>query len=246
MHPKNELVEADMLTRKQHELLAFLVKSSNNSEVTPSFDEMREAVGLASKSGIHRLVTALEERGYIRRLPNKARAIEILRTPLSLQDETLTIAEADNIIRPSFGSSPSLHRSDHADENFGKSVNLPLLGRIAAGTPIEALSDPSATFSVPEAMVASGEHFALEIVGDSMVEAGIHDGDTVIIKRTEIADNGDIVVALIEEQEATLKILRKKPGRIGLEPANPNYQTRYFETDAVRIQGRLTGLIRRY
>ena len=235
-----------MLTRKQHELLAFLVKSYNNSEVTPSFDEMREAVGLASKSGIHRLVTALEERGYIRRLPNKARAIEILRTPLSLQDETLTIAKADNIIRPSFGSSPSLHRSDHADENLGKSVDLPLLGRIAAGTPIEALSDPSATFSVPEAMVASGEHFALEIVGDSMVEAGIHDGDTVIIKRTEIADNGDIVVALIEEQEATLKILRKKPGRIGLEPANPNYQTRYFETNAVRIQGRLTGLIRRY
>lgn len=235
-----------MLTRKQNELLAFLVESSLKSEVTPSFDEMREAVGLASKSGIHRLVTALEERGYIQRLPNKARAIKILRTPPSLQAETPPIAEADNIIRPSFGSSPSLRRSDYTDESLVKSVDLPLLGRIAAGTPIEALSDPSATFSVPEAMVASGEHFALEIVGDSMVEVGIHDGDTVIIKRTEIADSGDIVVALIEEQEATLKTLRKEPGRIGLEPANPNYQTRYFETNAVRIQGRLTGLIRRY
>ena len=235
-----------MLTRKQHDLLAFLVESSHKNEVTPSFDEMREAVGLASKSGIHRLVMALEERGYIRRLPNKARAIEILRTPPSLLTETLPIAEADNIIRPSFGSSSSLRHSDQADENLGKSVELPLLGRIAAGTPIEALSDPSATFSVPEAMVASGEHFALEIVGDSMVEAGIHDGDTVIIKRTEIADSGDIVVALIEEQEATLKTLRKEPGRIGLEPANTNYQTRYFDANEVRIQGRLTGLIRRY
>ncbi len=235
-----------MLTRKQHELLAFLVESSYRSEVTPSFDEMRKAVGLASKSGIHRLVTALEERGYIRRLPNKARAIEMLRIPPALKTETLPIAEADNIIRPSFGSSPSLRRSDHETENFSKSVDLPLLGRIAAGTPIEALSDPSATFSVPEAMVTTGEHFALEIVGDSMVEAGIHDGDTVIIKRTEIADSGDIVVALIEEQEATLKTLRKEPGRIGLEPANPNYRTRYFETNSVRIQGRLTGLIRRY
>ncbi len=235
-----------MLTRKQHELLTFLAESSHRSEVTPSFDEMREAVGLASKSGIHRLVTALEERGYIRRLPNKARAIEILRTPPSLQAETRSITKADNIIRPSFGSSPSLRLSDHASESLGKSVDLPLLGRIAAGTPIEALSDPTTTFSVPEAMVASGEHFALEIVGDSMVDAGIHDGDTVIIKRTEIADSGDIVVALIEEQEATLKTLRREPGRIGLEPANPNYRTHYFETNSVRIQGRLTGLIRRY
>ena len=235
-----------MLTRKQHELLAFLVESSHKSEVMPSFDEMRKAVGLASKSGIHRLVSALEERGYVRRLPNKARAIEILRTTPLLQAKTTPLAETENIIHPSFGSSPFLRRSDHVDENLEKSVALPLLGRIAAGTPIEALSDTSATFSVPEAMVANGEHFALEIVGDSMVEAGIHDGDTVIIKRTEIADSGDIVVALIEEQEATLKTLRKEQGRIGLEPANPNYQTLYFETNAVRIQGRLTGLIRRY
>ena len=240
------LVEAYMLTRKQHELLAFLVASLQKSDVTPSFDEMKEAVGLASKSGIHRLVTALEERGYIRRLANKARAIEILRTPSDMQIDNTVSTEADNIIRPAFGSPASLKSTERADTSLGKAIDLPLLGRIAAGTPIEALSDPSATFSVPEAMISNGEHFALEIVGDSMVEAGIHDGDTVIIKRTEIADSGDIVVALIEEHEATLKTLRKESGRIGLEPANPNYQTRYFETGAVRIQGRLTGLIRRY
>ena len=235
-----------MLTRKQHELLAFLVASSQKSDVTPSFDEMRKAVGLASKSGIHRLVSALEERGYIRRLANKARAIEILRTPSDMQMEITASNETDNVIRPAFGSPASVKSTKQADSSLGKAVDLPLLGRIAAGTPIEALTDPSATFSVPEALISSGEHFALEIVGDSMVEAGIHDGDTVIIKRTEIADSGDIVVALIEEQEATLKTLRKEPGRIGLEPANPNYQTRYFESEAVRIQGRLTGLIRRY
>lgn len=240
------LVEAYMLTRKQHELLAFLVASSQKSDVTPSFDEMREAVGLASKSGIHRLVSALEERGYIRRLANKARAIEILRTPSDIQMDITASNKTDNVIRPAFGSPASVKNTKQADSSLGKTIDLPLLGRIAAGTPIEALSDPSATFSVPEALISSGEHFALEIVGDSMVEAGIHNGDTVIIKRTEIADSGDIVVALIEEQEATLKTLRKEPGRIGLEPANPNYQTRYFEAEAVRIQGRLTGLIRRY
>ena len=235
-----------MLTRKQHELLAFLVASSQKSDVTPSFDEMRKAVGLASKSGIHRLVSALEERGYIRRLANKARAIEILRTPSDMQMNITASNETDNVIRPAFGSPASVKNTKQADSSLGKVIDLPLLGRIAAGTPIEALSDPSATFSVPEALISSGEHFALEIVGDSMVEAGIHNGDTVIIKRTEIADSGDIVVALIEEHEATLKTLRKEPGRIGLEPANPNYQTRYFESEAVRIQGRLTGLIRRY
>ena len=235
-----------MLTRKQHELLAFLVASLHKSDVTPSFEEMRKAVGLASKSGIHRLVSALEERGYIRRLANKARAIEILRTPSDMKIDITASNETDNVIRPAFGSPASVKSNKQADSSLGKAIDLPLLGRIAAGTPIEALSDPSATFSVPEALISSGEHFALEIVGDSMVEAGIHDGDTVIIKRTEIADSGDIVVALIEEQEATLKTLRKEPGRIGLEPANPNYQTRYFESETVRIQGRLTGLIRRY
>ena len=153
------LVEAYMLTRKQHELLAFLVASSQKSDVTPSFDEMKEAVGLASKSGIHRLVTALEERGYIRRLANKARAIEILRTPSDIQIDNTVSAEADNIIRPAFGSPTSLKSTERADTSLGKAIDLPLLGRIAAGTPIEALSDPSATFSVPEAMISSGGAF---------------------------------------------------------------------------------------
>lgn len=213
-----------MLTGKQRELLNFLSGYLADNQHSPSFDEMREAVGLASKSGIHRLVTGLEERGYIRRLPNRARAIEILEKPGQSGSGNL--------------AAPLLAHAGLAE--------LPLLGRIAAGTPIEALSDPSSFLSVPSDMVGSGEHFALEIVGDSMIEAGIHDGDTVIIRRTEQALSGDIVVALIEEQEATLKTFRKEAGRIALEPANSSYETRYFESGKVRIQGKLTGLIRRY
>lgn len=232
-----------MLTLKQRELLVFLTEYLETHEVSPSFDEMREAVGLASKSGIHRLVSALEERGYIKRLANRARAIEILRTANNQaywqtdrnldtdQQEHTDGISSSNVIEGQFGS---------------KTVQLPLLGRIAAGTPIEALSDPSSHMAVPADMLGQGEHFALEIVGDSMIEAGIHDGDTVIIKRTEQALNGDIVVALIDQQEATLKTLRKEPGRVGLVPANRNYETRYFQSDKVRIQGKLTGLIRRY
>ena len=227
-----------MLTSKQRELLIFLTKYLEDNEVSPSFDEMREAVGLASKSGIHRLVSALEERGYIRRLANRARAIEILRTAnntvlsgVSNDSETKTASNDSNVVEGNFGTT---------------TVELPLLGRIAAGTPIEALSDPSAHLAVPADMLGHGEHFALEIVGDSMIEAGIHDGDTVIIKRTEQALNGDIVVALIDQQEATLKTLRKETGRVGLVPANRNYETRFFTTDKVSIQGKLTGLIRRY
>ena len=227
-----------MLTGKQRELLDFLVRYLAENQHSPSFDEMREAVGLASKSGIHRLVTALEERGYIRRLANRARAIEVIKT------DSMTGAaqpgkgidkggEAGNVIAAEFGRTAA-------------ATELPLLGRIAAGTPIEALSDPSSFMSVPSDMLGSGEHFALEIVGDSMIEAGIHDGDTVIIRRTDQALSGDIVVALIEEQEATLKTFRKQNGQIALEPANPSYETRYFETDKVRVQGKLTGLIRRY
>ena len=219
-----------MLTKKQYQLLSFLIEHQAEHDISPSFDEMRSAVGLASKSGIHRLISSLEERGYIRKLANRARAIEILRHPGAAS------APETNIVKPVFNkqdTQPSV-------------VELPLLGRIAAGTPIEALSDPSSYMSVPEALVSTGEHFALEIVGDSMIEAGIHDGDTVIIKRTDTANSGDIVVALVEEHEATLKTFRKEPGRIALEAANPRYETRYFETDKVRIQGRLTGLIRRY
>lgn len=210
-----------MLTRKQSELLNYLVQHAEEHEVPPSFDEMRDALGLASKSGIHRLVSGLEERGYIRRLANRARAIEIL--------------------RPSGSSSIS-----RAVTAAVEAVSLPLLGRIAAGTPIEALNDPSNQLEVPASMIGSGEHFALEIVGDSMVEAGILDGDTVVIERANTANHGDIVVALINKQEATLKTLLKEPGRIGLEAANPRYETKYFETNAVEVQGKLAGLIRNY
>ena len=220
-----------MLTGKQHQLLSFLIDYQADKDITPSFDEMRQAVGLASKSGIHRLVSALEERGYIRRLPNRARAIEILRHP---GGPASAGEQSSNVIEAAFTPSPE------------SVVALPLLGRIAAGTPIEALSDPSSYLDVPAGLVAGGEHFALEIVGDSMVDAGIHDGDTVIIRRADTASNGEIVVALVEESEATLKTFRREAGRVALEPANAAHQTRYFSTDKVRIQGRLTGLIRRY
>ena len=220
-----------MLTGKQHQLLSYLIDYQADKDITPSFDEMRQAVGLASKSGIHRLVSALEERGYIRRLPNRARAIEILRHPGSP-------ASAD-------GPSSNVVEADFT-ESSSSVVALPLLGRIAAGTPIEALSDPSSYLDVPAGLVAGGDHFALEIIGDSMVDAGIHDGDTVIIRRAETASSGEIVVALIEDSEATLKTFRREAGRVALEPANAAYETRYFSTDKVRIQGRLTGLIRRY
>src|SRR6056300_224527 len=219
-----------MLTEKQHQLLTFLIEHQAEHDISPSFDEMRLAVGLASKSGIHRLISGLEERGYIRKLANRARAIEILRHP-----GAATKPES-NIIRPDFGT----------EQSGSGTIELPLLGRIAAGTPIEALSDPTSYLAVPDTLVSGGEHFALEIVGDSMINAGIHEGDTVIIQRTDQANSGDIVVALVEEHKATLKTLRREPGRIGLEAANPNYETRYFEADQVRIQGRLTGLVRRY
>ena len=220
-----------MLTGKQHQLLSYLIDYQAEKDITPSFDEMRAAIGLASKSGIHRLVSALEERGYIRKLPNRARAIEILRHPGSR-------LEADkansNVIVADFTPAQA------------SVVQLPLLGRIAAGTPIEALSDPSSYMDVPAGLVANGEHFALEIVGDSMVGVGILDGDTVVIQRAETARHGEIVVALIDQQEATLKTLLKEPGRIGLEAANPKYETRYFSTGQVAVQGKLAGLIRNY
>lgn len=213
-----------MLTRKQSELLTYLSDHMQQHDVPPSFDEMRDALGLASKSGVHRLVVGLEERGYIRRLANRARAIEILK-PVS--------AAASGVVT-------------RAVEIASNLVSLPLLGRIAAGTPIEALSDPTNHLEIPASMVGSGEHFALEIVGDSMVGAGILDGDTVVIQRAETARHGEIVVALINQQEATLKTLLKEPGRVGLEAANPRYETRYFSTGEVEVQGKLAGLIRNY
>ena len=225
-----------MLTAKQRDLLQFLKRYQDEFDHAPSFDEMKDAIGLKSKSGIHRLVSALEERGHIRRLANRARAIEIIETPTSTDEASQNMPEMDNVVQASFGTS----------QNQATSLSLPLLGQIAAGTPIEALSDHSRFLDVPASMLGSGEHFALEIVGDSMVEAGIHDGDTVVIKKTAVANHGDIVVALIDEHEATLKTLRKEEGRIGLEPANRHYQTRYFSSNAVSIQGKLAGLIRNY
>ena len=212
-----------MLTRKQKELLDYLTAHAKAHDVPPSFDEMRDALGLASKSGIHRLVSGLEERGYIRRLANRARAIEILRP-----------------------ASNAIGEIGRAVAGAADAVSLPLLGRIAAGTPIEALSDPSNQLEVPASMLGRGEHFALEIVGDSMIEAGILEGDTVVIERSNTANHGEIVVALIQKQEATLKTLLKEPGRVGLQAENPRYETRYFQTDEVEVQGRLTGLIRKY
>ena len=214
---------AVMLTKKQKELLDYLTTHAEKHDVPPSFDEMRDALGLASKSGIHRLVSGLEERGYIRRLANRARAIEIL--------------------KPVNAAADAIGRGVTAAAN---SVSLPLLGRIAAGTPIEALSAPGNQTEVPASMLGRGEHFALEIIGDSMVEAGILEGDTVVIERSSTANHGDIVVALIQKQEATLKTLLKEPGRIGLQAENPRYETRYFQTNDVEVQGRLTGLIRKY
>ena len=213
-----------MLTRKQSELLTYLSDHMQQHDVPPSFDEMRDALGLASKSGVHRLVSGLEERGYLRRLANRARALEILKP--------VTAAAGGVVTR--------------AVETASNLVSLPLLGRIAAGTPIEALSDPTNHLEIPASMVGSGEHFALEIVGDSMVGAGILDGDTVVIQRAETARHGEIVVALINQQEATLKTLLKEPGRVGLEAANPRYETRYFSTGEVEVQGKLAGLIRNY
>jgi len=235
-----------MLTRKQHELLMLIHDRINKDGISPSFEEMKGALGLKSKSGIHRLITALEERGFIRRLPHRARALEILRMP-----EEATIAptrpqatrrEAGNVIRPNFKSGPTAVRGGRAEE----AVELPLYGRIAAGTPIEALRDPGNAISVPPQLLGSGEHYALEVDGDSMAEAGIHDGDTAIIQRCDTAENGSIVVALVEDNEVTLKRFRRKGNSVALEPANTKYKTRIFGPDQVKVQGRLVGIMRRY
>ncbi len=245
-----------MLTKKQYELLVFIDKRLNESGVSPSFEEMKEALDLRSKSGIHRLITGLEERGFIRRLPHRARALEVLRLPENL-DAALsgpragvspaadTAPPAPNVISGRFGAGPTLARSD-TDNGPGEAISLPLYGRIAAGTPIEALRDHSNAVDVPPSMLGGGEHYALEVDGDSMVDAGIHDGDTVIIQRTDTAENGAIVVALVEGSEVTLKRLRRKGASVALEPANQAYETRIFGPDQVEVQGRLIGLMRKY
>ena len=226
-----------MLTKKQHELLLYINKRLSEDGVSPSFDEMKEALNLASKSGVHRLVSALEERGFIRRLAHRARALEVLKLPSGGSDAQPP-ASRTNVVSADFGSSASEERSH--------GVEVPVLGRIAAGVPIEAIQHETDRMPVPADMISGGEHFALEVHGDSMIEAGILDGDLVIIKRGDTANTGDIVVALVHDEEATLKKLRKKGGSIALEAANPAYETRIFGPNEVKVQGRLVGLIRRY
>jgi repressor LexA len=238
-----------MLTRKQHELLMYIHERIKETGVSPSFDEMKEALDLASKSGIHRLITALEERGFVRRLAHRARALEIIRLP----EQATTSAPAGG--RKPFnprviegqGSSPN---SSVTPSEFQLSANdvreLSVLGKIAAGTPIEAIQYERDRMAVPESLLGAGDHFVLVVQGDSMIEAGIFDGDYVIIRRTDTANNGDIVVALVLGEEATLKRLRRKGGAIALEPANPAYETRIYGPDQVQVQGKLAGLIRRY
>ncbi len=240
-----------MLTRKQHELLAFIQKRIEETGVSPSFDEMKDALDLKSKSGIHRLITALEERGFIRRLAHRARALEVLRTVEQIaaharSDRPAVRGFAPNVIPGNFPFRGDPPVSAPAPGEGPESVELPLYGRIAAGTPIEALRDPSTSVAVPASMLAGGEHYALEVSGDSMVDAGILDGDTVIIRQCDSAENGSIVVALVDDQEATLKRLRRKGHSIALEPANPAYETRIFGPDRVKVQGRLVGLLRQY
>jgi repressor LexA len=240
-----------MLTKKQHELLVFISERLAISGVSPSFEEMKEALNLRSKSGIHRLIGGLEERGFIRRLPHRARALEVVRMPDG-QLAPNAPAEPMADIRAKF--SPTVIQGDFKAAFPGASaaieveaVQLPLYGRIAAGTPIEALRDGSTMIGIPGSMLAgNAEHYALEVAGDSMIDAGVLDGDTVIIQRCETADNGAIVVALVDDNEVTLKRLRRKAGSIALEPANKAYETRIFGPDRVKVQGRLVGLLRRY
>jgi repressor LexA len=230
-----------MLTRKQHELLMFIRDRLEKTGISPSFDEMKEALALRSKSGIHRLVTALEERGFVRRLPHRARALEVLKLP----ESTVPTAGATDpsVIRPDF-SGRKVSQPPAAES--GESRRLPLYGRIAAGTPIEALRDHSQHIDVPEKLLGGGEHYALEVAGNSMIDAGIFDGDTVVILRTETANNGSIVVALVDNEEVTLKRLRRKGNSVALESANKAYETRIFGPDRVQVQGKLIGLMRRY
>ena len=237
-----------MLTRKQHELLVYINQHLNTHGVSPSFDEMKDALGLKSKSGIHRLISGLEERGFLRRLPHRARALEILRLPDSNELRTATPpatgVDAANVVTPDFAGAQT--NAVNRQRQTPSGSQLPLYGRIAAGTPIEALRDESAFVDVPGDLMGAGNHYCLEVDGDSMVDAGILDGDRVVIERSEKAENGSIVVALIDDAEATLKRMRRRGQSIALEPANRNYETRIFPPDRVKVQGRLIGLLRHY
>ena len=251
-----------MLTRKQHELLIFIDRHLRTTGFSPSFEEMKDALKLKSKSGIHRLITALEERGFLHRRAHRARALEVIRLPDSMSprrsgDAAVTAATAQApapAAPPAAPFTPNVIRGNFAAHlagvqkaaNEAAAVHLPLYGRIAAGLPIEALRDSGSGVEVPAAMLGTGEHYALEVAGDSMVEAGILDSDTVIIRRGDTAENGAIVVALVDESEVTLKRLRRRGNSIALEAANPRYETRIFGPDRVKVQGRLVGLVRKY
>ncbi|MGA9444172.1 MAG: transcriptional repressor LexA [Methyloceanibacter sp.] len=232
-----------MLTPKQKELLMFIHERLKESGVPPSFDEMKEALDLRSKSGIHRLITALEERGFVRRLPHRARAMEIIKLPESVPQ---SVAARGRGFSPSVIEGSLGRTSAPAPSADGQTIALPIMGRIAAGVPAEAIQTKLDTIDVPPELLAKGEHYALEVKGDSMIDAGILEGDTIIVRKCEDASNGDIIVALVDEEEATLKRLRRRGASIALEAANPAYETRIFGPDRVRVQGRLVGLIRRY
>jgi repressor LexA len=242
-----------MLTRKQQELLLLIHDRLRNDGVPPSFDEMKDALNLKSKSGIHRLITALEERGFIRRLPNRARALEILKIPAGLENaiqagRARAGGFSPSVIKGSLDKQKALQKASAKSKPVyaENTINVPVMGRIAAGVPISAIQDHTGDISVPPEMIGSGDHFALKVSGDSMIEAGIHDGDTVIVRQTSSADMGDIVVALVDDEEATLKRFRRKGDSIALEAANPAYETRIFSQKRVKIQGRLVGLLRSY
>ena len=249
-----------MLTKKQYELLMFIHERVRESGVPPSFDEMKDALDLKSKSGIHRLITALEERGFLRRIEKRARALEIIKLPDNIADTVrpaTTRSQAQRLNpagarhgRPETRSGSSDARVAGSPRRTGGdsegAVNVPMVGRIAAGTPIEALQNRISDVPVPMGMLGRGDHYALEVTGDSMINAGILDGDTVIIQEADTAQTGEIVVALVDESEATLKRLRRRGDSIALEAANPAYETRLYGADRVRVQGKLVGLIRRY
>lgn len=230
-----------MLTKKQKQLLVFINERVKTGEIAPSFEEMKHALGLKSKSGIHRLINALEERGFIRRLPHKARAIEVIKMPPNAADNDIKVLNF-----PSKPLHPTTQQATQSIEANADIPSLPLYGKIAAGTPIEALANNSDYVMVPPTMIGRGDYYALTVEGDSMIEAGIHDHDTVIIQRCDSAENGAIVVALVDEHEVTLKRLYRQGSEVALEPANQAYETRILPSGRVRIQGKLAGLIRQY
>lgn len=233
-----------MLTAKQHELIRFIQLRLEETGISPSFEEMKEALDLKSKSGVHRLISALEERGFLRRLPNRARALEVIRQP---EDATPVRGAAGNVVSMAGAAAAAPRTAPHTASRQAANdvVELPLHGRIAAGAPIEALEGQS-TLPVPAALLGPGEHYALEVSGDSMVEAGIFDGDFALVRRTNTARDGEIVVALVRGEEATLKYLRREGGKVRLDPANGAYDPQFYRPDEVEVQGKLAGLLRRY